>query len=220
MAAKTDIVREGEPPHVVRLLLSGWACRYRTLEDGRRQILGILLPGDLCDLDNDVLTELDHSIGALTPVQYAEVQYDALAQAMADQPRLARAFRWHMLTTLSLQREWTLNLSRSALERLGNLFCELFYRLRAIGMTQHNRYDLPVTQMEVAEATGLTPVHVNRTLQEMRSEGMIILKERVLEIPDIAALQRHVLFSPTYLHLGLANASLAPSKTLVQRTQN
>ncbi|WP_347271129.1 Crp/Fnr family transcriptional regulator [Rhizorhabdus histidinilytica] len=206
-AARTDIVREGEPTHVLRLFLSGWACRYRTLEDGRRQILAFLLPGDLCDLNNYVLSELDHSIGALTPVQYVEIQHDRVAQLMADRLRLAQAFWWHMLTSLSIQREWTLNLSRSAFERIGNLFCELFFRLRAVGLTQGRRYDLPITQIEMAEATGLTPVHVNRTLQEMRSEGLIILKERVLDIPDIAALQQAVLFSPTYLHLRLAAAS-------------
>lgn len=204
--ARTDIAREGEPTQVLRLFLSGWACRYRTLEDGRRQILAFLLPGDLCDLNNDVLSELDHSIGALTPVHYVEIQHDRVAHLLAERPRLARAFWWHMLTSFSIQREWTLNLSRSALERLGNLFCELFFRLRAVGLTQGGRYDLPITQIEMAEATGLTPVHVNRTLQEMRSEGLIILKERVLDIPDIAALQHAVLFSPTYLHLGLAAA--------------
>lgn len=205
-AARSDIVREGESPNVLRLFLSGWACRYRTLEDGRRQILALLLPGDLCDLNNDVLAELDHSIGALTAVQFVEIQHDRVGEIMAERPRLARAFWWHMLTSFSTQREWTLNLSRSAFERIGNLFCELFFRLRAVGLTRGTRYDLPITQIEIAEATGLTPVHVNRTLQEMRSDGLIVLKERVLDIPDIAALQQAVLFSPAYLHLGLAAA--------------
>lgn len=200
--ARADIAREGDPTQVLRIILSGWACRYRTLEDGRRQILGILLPGDTCDLNNDVLEEMDHSIGSLTPLHYAELPHERLARWLDDKPRLARAFWWHMMTTISIQREWTLNLSRNAFERIGNLFCELFFRLRAVGLNQGNKIEFPVTQIEIGEATGLTPVHVNRTLQDMRSEGLIILKDRVLEIPDIQALERAILYSPAYLHLG------------------
>lgn len=212
--ARADIAREGDPTQVLRIILSGWACRYRTLEDGRRQILGILLPGDTCDLNNDVLEEMDHSIGALTPVQYAELSHDRLARWLDDKPRLARAFWWHMMTTISIQREWTLNLSRNAFERIGNLFCELFFRLRAVGLNQGNRIDFPVTQIEIGEATGLTPVHVNRTLQDMRSEGLIILKDRVLEIPDVQALERAILYSPAYLHLGRRHAR-SPENPLI-----
>ncbi len=212
--ARADIAREGDPTQVLRIILSGWACRYRTLEDGRRQILGILLPGDTCDLNNDVLEELDLSFGALKPVQYAVVSDDRVARGLDDKPRLARAFWWHMMTTISIQREWTLNLSRNAFERIGNLFCELFFRLRAVGLNQGNRIDFPVTQIEIGEATGLTPVHVNRTLQDMRSEGLIILKDRVLEIPDVQALERAILYSPAYLHLGRRHAR-SPENPLI-----
>lgn len=105
-----------------------------------------------------------------------------------------------------MQREWTVSIGqRSALERLGHLFCELFLRLRAVGLTDGDGdgCDLPLTQNDLGEATGLTPVHVNRTLQDMRKAGLVVLEHRRLTVPDLAALQESALFSPNYLHLGI-----------------
>jgi len=217
MSARMDLVREGEPPQALRLILSGWACRYRTLEDGRRQNLSILLPGDLCDLHDDVLPATDHAIGALTPLQFVEIPFDKLERLIESHPRLGRAFTWHMLTGVSAQREWIVNLSRSSLERLGNLFCELYYRLRAVGLTERDHFDFPMTQIELAGATGLTSVHVNRTLQEMRANQLIVLKNRRLVIPDIAALEHLVLFSRAFLHLdkGMTETGRVPAGAML-----
>lgn len=202
IAAKRDLIREGDQPQAMFLLASGWACRYKTLADGRRQIVAFLLPGDLCDLHNHVLGAMDHSIGALTPVQYLEVTHDRVAEVVTIYPRLGRALWWQTLVGLAVQREWTLNNGqRSALERIGHLFCELYHRLKGVGLTQGSGYAFPLTQNDLAEATGLTPVHVNRTLQEMRAAGLIVLKDRVLDIPDLDALEDAVLFTPDYLHL-------------------
>jgi len=200
--AKTDLIREGEPPRCVFLILSGWAFRYKAMEDGRRQIINFLLPGDMCDLNNFILSEMDHTISALTAIEFVELAHEKVAEIGDLFPRIARAFWWHMLTSASSQRQWTMNLSRSAIERIGHLFCEVFSRLEAVGLTRGNACDLPVTQIELAEATGLTSVHVNRTLQEMRAAGLVILKEKVLEIPDMARLRHAALFTPNYLHLG------------------
>lgn len=202
VSAKRDLIREGDTPHAVFLVTSGWACRYKTLADGRRQIVALLLPGDLCDLNNHVLRAMDHAIGALTPITYAEVAHDRIAALAAQHPRIGQAMWRQMLAGVAVQREWTLNNGqRSAMERIGHLFCEVLHRLRSIGLAQDDGCVFPLTQNDLAEATGLTPVHVNRTLQEMRAAGLIVLKDRQLDIPDLARLEDEVLFTPDYLHL-------------------
>jgi CRP-like cAMP-binding protein len=129
------------------------------------------------------------------------VSFDALQRLAADYPRLSEALWWQTLVSLSVQREWTANLGqRNAMERLGSLLCELALRLRAAGLGGKERYDLPLTQTDLAEATGLTPVHVNRTLQQLRASGLISLSGKVLHIPDFAALQKASLYSADYLH--------------------
>jgi CRP-like cAMP-binding protein len=202
-ASRRDLIREGERPQVVYLLLSGWAYRYKVLENGRRQLLQFLIPGDLCDVYNAVLSEMDHSIGALTEVRYAEISHEQIEQLERAGPHLRHALWWHSMTSIAMQREWTANIGqRSAVERLSHLFCELFLRLQAIGLTEGQSCEMPATQTDLGDATGLTSVHVNRTLQHLRESGLIILKNRTLIIPDLHALQKIALFSPNYLHLG------------------
>lgn len=207
--AGTDIIREGERPEHVNLFLAGWAYRYKQLEDGRRQIVAFFVPGDLCDLHVFVLREMDHAIGAITPVRLAQVPREMLIALMDRHPRVTRALWWETLVDAAIQREWTFNLGRrTALERLAHLFCELFIRLRATGLTDGDSCAFPVTQVELADATGLTNVHVNRTLREMRTSGLIVLKGRQLTIPHLAALQKAALFNPNYLHLDHEGANL------------
>ncbi|WP_336492928.1 Crp/Fnr family transcriptional regulator, partial [Methylobacterium nigriterrae] len=116
-------------------------------------------------------------------------------------PRIARAFWWEALVGVAIVREWTVNLGqRIGLEKVGHLLCELFIRLRAVGLVEHNSCSLPLTQADLADATGLSNVHVNRVLQELRSSGLILLKDRRLTIPEMSALQVVSLFNPNYLH--------------------
>lgn len=199
--ARRDLIAEGAPPRAVFLIVSGWASQFKTLEDGRRQIVGFLLPGDTCDLNNLVLARMDHSIGAVTDVRYLEVPGEVLQRLAVEHPRIGKALWRQMLVSLSVQREWTANLGqRNALERLGSLLCELALRMRSAGLENGNSYELPLTQIDLADATGLTSVHVNRTLQQMRTSGLISLSGRVLRIPSFAALQEASLFSADYLH--------------------
>lgn len=199
---RRDIIREGDDPNAVRVIVSGWACRYKSLPDGRRQIVGLFVPGDFCDLNVYILREMDHSIGAITQVRYAAITPIEMDRLLGERPRIAQALWWHELVTSSIQREWLLNLGqRTAHERIGHLLVELFLRLRAVGLTQGNSCEFPLTQTDLAEATGLTPVHVNRMLQDLRGQGLIELTHRRLTIPDLAALMRAALFNPNYLHL-------------------
>lgn len=200
--ARRDIVREGESPSVVRLVVSGWACRYKDLPDGRRQIVGFFVPGDFCDLNVYILQRMDHSIGALTPVSYLAIPPDLMEWLGAARPRVAQALLWHHLVESSIQREWLLNIGqRNALERLAHLLLELFFRLRVVGLAKSNVIDFPLTQHDLAEATGITPVHLNRTLQELRRQGLVELRSKRLQILDLEKLMQLSMFNMNYLHL-------------------
>ena len=201
-AAREDIIREGERPAVINLIKEGWACRYKVLEDGRRQIVAFFLPGDLFDLNIFILKQMDHSIGAITPTVVAEIDQAAFDSLILAHPRITQALWWESLVNSATQREWTVNLGqRDASERIAHLFCELFIRLRVAGLTDGNSCDFPLTQSELADCVGLSNVHVNRTLQELRASRMIILRERTLTIPDLERLQALAMFDPNYLHL-------------------
>ena len=198
---RRDIVREGEKPRAVTLILEGWAASYKQLRDGRRQITSFLIPGDLDDANAFILKHHDHSVASITPVRYAELG-EADFQVMGESPRIARALWGHELATASISREWVVNVGqRTAYERLAHLICELFLKLEAVGLTRDGSCDWPLTQADLAEATGLTPVHVNRTLQALRRDRLIALYGRNLTIPDLPALQNVGLFNPDYLHL-------------------
>ena len=202
VSARSDIIREGDSPDHINLILSGWACRFKQLADGRRQILGFFLPGDFCDLRIFILKHMDHSIATITPVMLAEIPRDTILELTDNGSRLARAMWWSALVAEAVEREWIVNLGqRTASERMGHLLCELFVRLRAVGLSSGDSCEMPLTQSELAETTGLSTVHVNRTLQELRGQGLIILQGKTLTIPDLARLQRTSLFSANYLHL-------------------
>jgi CRP-like cAMP-binding protein len=199
--ARTDIASEGENPTAVRLLVSGWACRYKDLPDGRRQIVGFFLPGDFCDLNIYILSELDHSIGALTNVRYYDIQPHQFQEVLDQRPHLLRALLWHEMVSAGIQREWLLSIGqRSPMERLAHLFVELYYRLQTVGLATGLSFDLPITQNHLAEANGLSLVHLNRTLQEMRREELIELSDKQLRIVDLDRLKRIAMFNSNYLH--------------------
>jgi CRP-like cAMP-binding protein len=199
--AGRDIVEEGAQPRWLNLISAGWACRYKMLSDGRRQILGFLLPGDLFDLNNHLIDAMDHSIGAVTRVSYVQLSHQSVAELMRQHARVGDALRWQQLVSLAIQREWTMNMGqRLARERLAHLFCELFERLQSVGLAAPNRCELPVTQNDLADAMGLTAVHINRTLQQLRASGAISLSSRMLTIADFDLLKNIAMFTPDYLH--------------------
>jgi CRP-like cAMP-binding protein len=199
--AGQDLIREGETPRAIFLIVEGWACHYRALDSGRRQIVDFALPGDLCDLNIFILDRVDHSVGALTTVTIAEIGQGDFRRVVASNPNITTALWWQELVSKSIHREWIVNVgSRNAEERLSHLFCEIFLRLESVGLTDGFSCDFPLTQVDLADATGLTSVHVNRTLKVLRGKGLISLERRRLTIPDMAALQASGQFSPDYLH--------------------
>ncbi|MBR0903607.1 Crp/Fnr family transcriptional regulator [Bradyrhizobium liaoningense] len=197
-----DLISEGDSVDSVRVVVSGWLGRYKTLEDGRRQIVNFIFPGETCDAYAFLLSTMDHSIATLTPAVYAEIKRPRFESLVAGDRSLAEAFWCETLLNIAIQREWAINLGRRvALERVAHLFCEIFERLRPIGMVDGNSCVMPVTQTDLADATGLSVVHLNRTIQELRASGMIVLRERTLTIPDLDALKDAALYSPSYLQL-------------------
>ena len=205
-----DIIRERDKPRVANFMLDGWAMRYKQLSDGRRQILSFFLPGDICDANVFLLDEMDHSIGAITHVTYAEVSH-ADFEALAQAPEIGACLAFRNLVTMAIQREWTTNIGqRSAYERLAHLFCETFHRMRAIGQIRDDGFSFPLTQTDLADATGMTSVHVNRTLQRLRCEGLLELKSRRIVVRDLERLTQVAQFTPNYLHAYGAVKQAAP----------
>jgi CRP-like cAMP-binding protein len=202
LGAREDLAREGDHPRDVYIVLNGWACRYKNLEDGRRQIIAFFLPGDLCDLNIFLLREMDHSVGTITNVTFAELSREQMDELTTDHPRINHGFEWEALVNAAIQREWCLSLGqRDATERVAHLLCELFVRLRSVGLTKGNRTEFPLTQADLADATGLSVVHVNRTLQELRARKFLTLQGRTLNMLNLRALMSAALFNPNYLHL-------------------
>lgn len=201
MAAKRTIIREGDRPEQVHLIVDGWACRYKLLANGARQITAFLIPGDFCDLHVGVLREMDHSIATVITGRVAFVERRRM-EALTQRPTLLRAFWWSTLVDEAMLRAWIVNTGRrDAQEAIGHLLCELYVRMRNVGLTTDHSYDLPLTQEEIADALGLTPVHVNRVLQRMRAQDLISLRQGVLTIRDYRRLEQASGFSPNYLHI-------------------
>jgi len=196
-----DIISEGDEPRTVNLLISGWACRYKMMEDGRRQILAFFLPGDLADLHVYILNAMDHSIAAITPVRYARLAPKEFEEISDAHPKLLRALWWESLVTDSIQREWLVSVGqRDALESVAHLACELFLRLKTVGLVRENQCDFPLTQLDIADALGMTQPHVSRTIAELNDSGVATLSRGRLEVKNLEKLKRLAAFNPNYLH--------------------
>jgi CRP-like cAMP-binding protein len=201
LSAGKDIISEGEDPKTVNIILDGWACRYKMLEDGRRQILAFFVPGDLTDLHVYILKAMDHSIAAVTSLKYAMMTPREFEQLGDDHPRVLRALWWDSLLTASIQREWLVTVGqRSALESIAHLACELFLRLKMVGLVDNGRCDFPLTQSDIADALGLTQPHVSRTIKELNDTKLATLKRGSLIVHDVFGLKSLAMFNPNYLH--------------------
>jgi len=202
LAPREEIMSQGERPRAVHVIVDGWAVSTKQLIDGRRQIVNFLVPGDLCATNIYILDRADHALAALTHARVASIGAADFEAMMVASPRIARALWWNELSAASVQREWTTSLGqRNAYERIAHLLCELYMRLHAVGLTQRGGCEFPITQNDLADATGLTSVHVNRTIQQLRHDGLIELHDKRLIPNDIKRLAEAGLFHADYLHL-------------------
>ncbi|MEI9928524.1 MAG: Crp/Fnr family transcriptional regulator [Sphingomonas sp.] len=196
------MVWEGERPTHSCVLLSGYAYRQKSAGNGGRQILSIHMQGDPVDLHNSLLGRADHNVQALTQVRAAFIPVGAIRALWLSHPAAAMAMWYDTLVDGSVFREWTLNIGRrDARTRLAHLLCEFAVRLEAAGLGDHSHYELPMTQEQLADATGLTSVHVNRTLMKLEADGLILRTKRSVRINDWEQLALAGDFDPAYLHL-------------------
>ena len=197
-----DIVREGDRPTRSCLILSGFACTYKVTAGGKRQIVAFTMAGDIPDLQSLHLKVLDISIATISPCRVGFITHEALREICARYPRLAAAFWRETLIDAAIFREWVTNVGqREAYQRMAHVFCELLVRLRAVGLAEDHVCDLPITQGEFADAIGVSNVHVNRVLQQLRADGLIETRGTQVKVPDWDKLKQAGEFDPTYLHL-------------------
>ncbi|MGP1276382.1 MAG: Crp/Fnr family transcriptional regulator [Caulobacterales bacterium] len=197
------LMQQGEPMRSVFCLESGWAIRHRSLANGRRQILNLLLPGDICDLQVAVDTPADHSVTTITPVMLSEFNPGRLADTIASHADFASALLWSAVQEEGILREHIVRIGRRAAKvRLAHLLLELVRRQALGGGHTDGRIEAPLTRELLADCLGLTPVHISRTLSALRKDGLVSLAGRGrLQIDDIAALARLADYDTRYLHL-------------------
>ncbi|MBV8686585.1 MAG: Crp/Fnr family transcriptional regulator [Alphaproteobacteria bacterium] len=208
----TYIVREGDPPLQCGVLLSGFAFRQKLTGDGLRQIIAVHMPGDAMDFQNLFLDVADHSVQMLTRGEVAFVarrDFQALARSRAG---VGHAILINILIDASIFREWVLNVGRrDSRSRLAHVLCEFAVRLKAQGLAPEYGYELPMTQEQLADALGLTPVHVNRVLKALEAEGLISRNRRSVSFPDWERMRQVADFNERYLHLEPQRQASGPS---------
>lgn len=201
IAAKQDLIREGDRPGPVFVILEGWACRYKILPSGTRQVLAFLMPGDACDLHIGLLAEMDHGIQTITSARVATVERGEMDDLMDRRPGIAKAMYISQLIDEGTMRAWITSMGRrTSSERVAHLMCELYLRARNIGLTAESTLSLPMSQILLADALGMTSVHINRVLKELRIAGAMALRRGSLDIIDPNMLVRMAGFDENYLH--------------------
>lgn len=194
------VCRMGEPVEFYPVILSGWAARCHMFSNGERQITGLLLPGDLAYSSRHATSIAVEEIVALSVCRVALISRRALHDLMEEQPAIADALQAYAAAEYAISNAWLVSLGRrNALERISHLLCELQHRLHQVEADTRNSFILPLTQSDLADALGLTPVHVNRKLQALRHDHLIRLKSRNIEILDLPFLKASVSFDPAYL---------------------
>jgi CRP-like cAMP-binding protein len=196
------LIRSGQELNSSMLLLDGWMARSKDLAGGERQVTQLHIAGDFPDLHGFTLKRLDHDLVTLTHCTIGVVPHERLQAITERYPRLARLYWFSTNVDAAITRELALSLGqRSALSRMAHLFCELYTRLDTVGLAHHDGFAFPLTQRELSECLGLTVVHANRTIQELRRRGLVELENRHLTILDRRGLQGVAEFDPAYLYL-------------------
>ena len=199
--ARHHLVRRGEPIVMSMMLVEGYVTRYMDDRDGYRQLVSVHVPGDFVDLHGFPTGRLDHDIGTLGPVRMALFEHATLVGITERYPQLTRFLWFATLTDAAMHREWIFRLGRLGAEgRLAHFFCELYERLAMVGLASGGTFDLPLTQPDLAEACGLTGVHVNRTLRSLREEGLLVFRNGRVDILDHARLCALAEFERDYLY--------------------
>ena len=200
--AQEDIVREGDRPSIVCLILEGFACRYTTVPSGRRQILSLHIPGDIPDLQSLFIKVMDHNLATLVPTKVALIAHDAMRNLIDRNHRVAHLLWRDSLVDAAIFRRWIVGIGRrSAYARFAHLVCEFAMRMHAVGLMETDVCAMPFTQADIADALGLSNVHVSRVLGRLRKKGLFTWQDGVLTIKNWQQLQKEAEFDPSYLQL-------------------
>ncbi len=195
-----DIVVEGSHPTHSTLLIEGFCARYTLLPNGKRQITAIHIPGDFVDLHSFLVKKMDHGVVCLTPCRIAEVPHQSLKLVTNEHPHLLRLLWLNTLVDGAIHRQWLVATgAQNAVSHMAHFICEMYVRLTSIGKAEQYRFHLPMTQTELGDALGLSGVHANRSLQELRGQGLVSWQGNNVEILDWSRLQEFGMFDPTYL---------------------
>ena len=199
--ARTILAEPGQLLSASTLVLKGFLCRYKDLSEGQRQITQIHVPGDFADLHSFTLKKLDHSVMTLSPTRIALVPHTNLTRITEQFPHLTRVYWFSTNLDAAIHREWEVSLGRrSAIARCAHILAELRFRLEMVGLADRRGYALPISQIDLSECLGLTPVHVNRSLRRLREDGIATFRTGRVEIHDLAALEEAGEFDPAYLY--------------------
>lgn len=213
VAARTDIVIEGEKPTHMRVMISGYACRYKLLPDGRRSIVGLMLPGDICDLPLQIIGAMDHSIATIEACEVARIPSAEIAELLFESPVIARAMWWSTLVEESILRQWlTIRGQMRADRQMIHLFCEIHRRLETVGLSQQDGFPFPLTQEELGDTLGIATVHAHRVLQTLRERNLVATRGRHVRFPDSRLAIEFSGFDPAYLHLDPVDRSAPPRR--------
>jgi CRP-like cAMP-binding protein len=197
-----DILRQGDKPSTVTLMLHGLACRYKLTEDGNRQIVGVMVPGDLCDVHAFILNEMDHSVAALTEVKVTHVSREKLIKVFDNEPRITRALWWSTLVDEGTLREWIVNVAtRSSYERLAHLLSELCMRLRTVGLADATECIINLRQQDLGDAVGVGRSHASVSMMRLKDEGILDFARGAIRVLDVNRLFEAGQFNQHYLHL-------------------
>jgi CRP-like cAMP-binding protein len=195
------LVRAHAPTEASTLLLDGILGRAFYQSEGKRQIVALHVAGDFVDLHSLLLQQLDHDVVAMSDVRVALFPHAALRRLSEAEPHLTRMLWLLTVIDAAVHREWVARLGHSAAVRVAQLLCELHARYDVVGLADGQGFSLPLTQIELADAAALTPVHLNRTLRKLREANLAVVRDGYASVPDIAKLQRFAGFDPTYLYL-------------------
>ncbi|GLS71687.1 hypothetical protein GCM10007890_37000 [Methylobacterium tardum] len=182
--------------------MEGVACRYKILPNGRRQIMAFLVPGDFCDLHVALLGLMDHSIGTSWGCTVVDIPRATIDNLTAHHPRITRALWWATLVDEATLREWLVNMGqRDADRQMAHLFCESLVRLQTVGRASEDSFEFPISQADLADVLGITSVHANRALQDLRAKGLVEWRSKRVQVPNVPRLRAFAEFDPKYLHL-------------------
>lgn len=200
--ADQDLISEGDKPEDVHLVLEGFAVRYKMTTEGQRHIFAYMIAGDFCDLHVALLKRMDHSIRTVRPSRIVKISPSTIIEITEKRPAIARALWLCSLVDEATLREWLVNIGqRTAPQRIAHLFCEMHVRLKAVGLTSNGSFELPLTQEELGDTMGLSSVHVNRSLRELRAAELVTMRNGQIVISDVERLKVYSGFDPSYLHL-------------------